>query len=130
MTYTFAGQFGPDDLRQQNVTTKLLVNATSVAVYNTGTMVLASLFTDRTMANAGANPLALNAPANTAGVDAGGNILFYAAPGTYDVLINASIKFTFPVYPDPADLQAISASDVQSLKDWVSAQIIAATTLA
>ncbi len=129
MTYAFAGQFGPDDLRLQNATTKLLVNPTSVAVYNTGTAVLASLFTDRTQANAGANPLLTGQAENTAGISVNGNILFFAAPGTYDVLVNAGTKYTVQVLPDPADLQSISASDVQALKDWVTAQIIAATSL-
>lgn len=130
MTYQYAAQFGPEDFRSQNTSTKALVNPTSIAVYNAGTSTLATLFTDKTMGTVGANPLAVNVTINTAGVDGSGNVMFFAVPGSYDILINGTTKMTRQLWPDPADLQSLSAADVQSLKNWVTAQIVAATTLA
>jgi hypothetical protein len=129
MTYQFAAQFGPEDLRSQNVTTKTLVNPTSIAVYNYGTAVLAGLFTDKTMATAGANPLATGVATNTAGVDAVGNVCFFVLPGSYDILINGTVKITRQLWPDPADLAQLSTASVASLQAWVIAQITAATSL-
>jgi hypothetical protein len=129
MSYTYAGVFGPTDFRIQNTTTKALVPPTAVAVYNVFTSTLSTLFADRTSATAGANPLPTGVAADNYGVDVNGNVRFWVAPGTYDVLVNGTTKYTVSVYPDPDDLQSLSAADVQSLKDWVTAQIAAAVAL-
>lgn len=106
VSFSFAGQYGPEDLRAQDAGSKLLVVPVSATVYLPGTTTLAVLYTDRTKTVVAANPVANSATRNTAGLDVGGNLLFFADPGRYDVLFGG-ITYTVSVYPDVADLVAL-----------------------
>lgn len=90
MSFEFAGAYGP---ATANNAEGLPLAAVPFTVYNVGTTQLASLFTDRTMATAAANPV---------NSDASGNLTFFAVPGRYDVVGNGE-KLTVYVYPDPAE---------------------------
>lgn len=65
-----------------------------VTVYVTGTQTLAALYTDRTKAVAGPNPVTSSAL---------GNLSFYANPAEYDVWVAGAYAFTVLVGVDPAD---------------------------
>jgi hypothetical protein len=105
MSFTFAGQYGPVDLRSQNPLTEALIAPASVAVYAVGTSTPVSLYTDRTAGTGLANPLPTGQATNAPGVDALGNVIFFAAPGRYDMAVGSQ-TYTVTVYPDPADLAA------------------------
>ena len=93
MSWTHAGQYGP--VSASNALGSPL-EGVAFTVYNKGTTTKASLYTDRTMGTAAANP----------GVtDADGNLTFWAAPGFYDVLCNG-LTLSVVVNPDPTDLSA------------------------
>jgi hypothetical protein len=68
----------------------------SISVFNTGTEVLASLYTDYISGSAAPNPLT---------ADFEGNFSFFAAPGYYDVVYDSAnesvaVRFTVTVRAD------------------------------
>jgi hypothetical protein len=109
MAYTYAGQYGPEVIFGQNATTKALTYPTSCAVYNSGTSVLATLYPNRTKTGSLANPLPTGVADGAAGISGTGNVMFFAAPGQYELLINGvGNKLKITVGPDPADGQSLA----------------------
>lgn len=125
-TWTFAGQFGPTDLRDQNATTKLLVPPTVVTVYQAGTTNAAIIYTDRTGTTQANNPLSVGDPIGTVGIDISGNILFFAPPGSYDLLVDGTVYPNLQVVPDPDDLESLrgQAVVIPSTVNTVSADLV------
>ena len=95
MAYTFAGEYGGQQITN---TSGVPLAGASVSVYPHGSSALASLYTDRTMATAAANPVT---------TDGEGNLTFFAAPGQYDLLpAGFANKVTVAVPVDPGELAA------------------------
>lgn len=92
-TYTLAGRYG---------SLLFIPIETSVVVCTVGTTTPITLYTDKTMGTTAANPLATGVSANTPGIDVNGNILFYAYPGEYDVIV-AGQPYTQNVMPNVAE---------------------------
>lgn len=72
-----------------------LPGGTSVVVYNHGTATVASLYTDGSDGTAAPNPVTASAE---------GDLTFFAAPGTYDLVFargDLSATLTVAVSPNP-----------------------------
>lgn len=78
----------------------------AVTVYQHGTTTPATLYTDRTKTVQASNPVT---------TDASGNLVFYAAPGLYDVTAASGGTVTVAVPVDPADLAAAATGTTQGL---------------
>jgi hypothetical protein len=97
MPYTYAGQYGPETI--DNLAGTPLRNF-AVIIYDTGTVTPITLYTDRTKATV------LSSTGNTQ-TDTAGNLVFFAAPGRYDIVGNGT-KLTVTVYPDVTELGGTS----------------------
>lgn len=107
MAYTFAGQYNPNTVFGWDPTTRTLTYLTSCAVYNPGTNVLATLYQDRAKAGSLTNPLPAGVADGAAGISGTGNVMFFVAPGQYELLINGvGNRLPITVGPDPADSQS------------------------
>jgi hypothetical protein len=69
----------------------------SITIYNRGTTVKATLYTDRTKGTTTPNPTT---------TDTAGNAFPYLDPGDYDALVGTT-PIPFTVLPDPAEPNAI-----------------------
>jgi hypothetical protein len=108
--YPHAAKFGPVDLRKWNPATKNLDVPTVVYVYAAGTTNRATLYTDATRATTATNnPVATGVTSNTAGLDALGNLIFYAEADDYDILVDGQ-RYTVRALPTNADVQATAGS--------------------
>lgn len=94
MTFTFAGQYGPQTI--SNTSGAPLPNV-AVNVYVVGTTTPVTLYTNRTKGTVGPNPVL---------TDASGNLTFFCAPGDVDIFGNGA-RLTVPVTPDSADIAAL-----------------------
>jgi hypothetical protein len=101
MAFEFAGTYGPEPLLAAT-TSKLLPN-TTVTIYQTGTTTPVVLYSDRTMAEAVANPTV---------TDARGNLTFFCAPGPVDIVANGVTLSGVMVPVDPADVTAVVSADM------------------
>lgn len=86
----FAGLWGPEVFETPD---RILLQNHPFAVYNAGTNVLATLYTDRTKVTVAPNPSA---------TDAFGNGSFYAEPDLYELEVN-DFRLTVTVELDPED---------------------------
>jgi len=106
--YPHAAKFGPQDLRKWNPATKDLPTPTTVYVYAVGTTTRATLYSDEnrtsTVIN---NPVATGVTANTAGLDATGNLIFFAEHNDYDILVDG-VRYTVRTNPNPTDIRTTS----------------------
>jgi hypothetical protein len=92
MAFTFAGRWGPEiflDAAQN------LMRNKNVSVYNKDTLVLATLYTDRTKGAAAANPFQ---------TDGFGNGTFFADPGEYEIEYGGQ-KYVISVPMDSIEAQ-------------------------
>lgn len=92
MAFVFAGRWGPEiflDAAQN------LMRNKPITVYNKGTLVLATLYTDRTKGATAANPFT---------TDGFGNGTFFADPGEYEIEY-ASQKYVISVPMDSVEAQ-------------------------
>lgn len=111
MALTFAGKYGPNHLWGQDSTNRLIV-PTAVLVNVSNTSTPAALFTDRTLGTVAPNPVATNVTWPTPGLDASGNLTFFADPGQeYDVVAtlpggSTAVVHGLRLVVDPADLGA------------------------
>lgn len=108
--YPHAAKFGPQDLRKWNSTTQQLTAPTVVYVYAVGTTTRATLYTDGTRGTSLANnPIPTGVATNAAGLDALGNLIFYAEADDYDVVADGQ-RYTVRALPSNADVQASLSS--------------------
>lgn len=97
MTFAFAGTYGPEPITDSGGTP---LKNEIVSVYEEGTTVPVTLYTDRTMGTEAPNPTT---------TDTIGNLVFFTAPGPVDVLANGDTN-TVQVQPDVADIATILGS--------------------
>jgi hypothetical protein len=108
--YPHAAKFGPQDLRKWNPATKDLPLPTVVYVYAVGTTVRSTLYTDANRSGtASNNPVSTGVSANAPGIDAAGNLIFYAEHNDYDLLVDG-VRYTVRTNPLPADLRTTTGS--------------------
>ena len=100
MTYTFAGQYGPQTLVSVTAGVVSPLPSISVNVYAVGTTTPIQLYTSRTMLTTAANPTM---------TDTNGNLTFFCAPGEVDILGNNQ-RQTVVVNPDPADVATVAGT--------------------
>lgn len=124
-TYQFAGMYGPETVLDQ---TSKLAAATSVTVYTHGTSTPAQLYSPAVANGVQTLPVPLTSAyysTNPVSTDTLGNLLFWAAPGAYDLAFSiqgvATTK-TVVVRSDPAE--------TGFLMPILRARIQTATTLA
>ena len=106
MSYQYAGMYGPETVLDQ---TSKLAASTSVTVYNHGTSTLAQLYAPAVVSGIQTLPVPLTSSyytTNPVSTDTLGNLVFWAAPGTYDLSFSiqgvATTK-TVVVKADPAE---------------------------
>lgn len=109
----FAGLWGPEVFESPD---RILLQNHPFAVYNAGTNVLASIFTDRTKSTPAPNP---------SSTDAFGNGSFYADPDLYEVEVN-SFRVTVSVPMDPEEDEAGSVPPVTSVNTETGAVVLSA----
>jgi len=100
----YAGQHGPETLTD---TTGRPAPSAQVQLFLPGTTTPATLYSsrDRSVPLA-ANPVPSGVPVNSPGLDIYGNLLFFADPGRYDLVVTVSghtLRLTIVVEPDPAE---------------------------
>lgn len=126
------------DLRQRDPSTGLLVVPTSVAVLGSGsTSSYAPLFSDFAGATSLSNPLPVgvappNDPANhLGGVDTNGNAGFWIAPGTWDLIINGTLRAPYDIGVSSIDASSHLANtdDAHSFQTWAAGQFISLDAL-
>lgn len=104
--YPHAAKFGPEDLRRWNPATQQLTAPVAVYVYAVGTSTRSTLYTDNTRATPLTNnPVPTGVAANSPGLDATGNLIFFAEHNNYDVVADG-VRLTVRTIPEPADMQA------------------------
>jgi hypothetical protein len=109
---TYAGKYGPNHLWGQDPVSNRLVIPTAVQLVVSGTSTPATLFTDRTMTATTSNPVPTNVTWPNPGLDASGNLTFFADPGQeYDAVVTLTGGATQVVHGlrlvvDPADIGA------------------------
>lgn len=116
MSFTKAGQWGPDTLDRAGTGTPL--PNTSVRVLNTD-LTLATLYTDDTKATQASNPTT---------TDSLGNLTFFAAPGNYKLVAEVNgmdqAALDVEVQPDRDDLvHTAGAQTVAGVKTFTSAPV-------
>ncbi len=138
MSYQYAGMFGPDAILTPSGVPA--VN-TSVLVNNHGTSSAAQLYAPTLSNNVSQLPVPLassNYTSNPVATDAYGNLLFWAAPGAYDLVFTVggvTTTRTVVVQPDPNEtawntvVLRAAQSQVQTFNASSSANLIFQTTL-
>ena len=108
-SFQYAGMYGPETILDQ---TGALATGTSVEVYEHGTSTIAQLYTPTVTNGIETLPVPLsssNYGANPVLTDNLGNLVFWAAPGVYDLVFTIQGVQTTKVVvveSDPADLAA------------------------
>lgn len=97
MAFTRAGQYGPNSMNDIN---DVPLPNTPVNVFQLGTTIPITLYTDPTKATQATNPVS---------TDTLGNLTFYADPGRYDLLCRGT-DLTVSVLPDVDDLIALTSA--------------------
>lgn len=124
MAWTHAGQYGPEDLRRWNAIAQQLTYPASIQVFQLDGTTVVTLYTNNVRGATAANPLPVNVVADSPGVDVDGNLLFFAEPGRYKVVMDGTTHTVIvPVLPDDLDAR------LTALETGIPALIADATSL-